>query len=235
MEVNRLERLIREMERFLMLYKFAIEELRTRIEILRQDFEFIHAYNPIEHVTSRIKSPESILQKAERKGIPLNLPAIRENIRDIAGLRIICPFVSDIYKVSDLLQKQSDLEVEECRDYIQHPKPSGYRSLHLLVQVPVATSNQIDRVWAEIQLRTIAMDFWACLEHKLNYKYNYQIPEPLLNELREAAETIAQLDARMEKINREANHIKAAQQRPGLPEFHVPQAFLKMFMEPDRQ
>ncbi|HOB08213.1 MAG TPA: GTP pyrophosphokinase family protein [Limnochordia bacterium] len=241
MDACQLERLKQEIIRFMMVYKFAIEELTTRIEILKQESEYLHGYNPIDHVTSRLKSPESILQKACRKGVPLSLPAIKENIRDIAGLRIICPFVSDIYKVGEMLRNHSDLEIAECKDYIQHPKPSGYRSLHLIVQVPVATSGRIEKVWAEIQMRTIAMDFWASLEHKLNYKYNYQIPEPLLNELREAAESIAVLDARMEKINREVNHFKASHKGESPLEelwinnqrFHVPKAFLNMLKEQD--
>lgn len=241
MDVRQLERLKQEIVRFMMMYKFAIEELRTKIEILQQEFHYIHDYNPIEHITSRVKSPESILQKAHRKGIPLSLPSIRENIRDIAGLRIVCAFVSDIYKVSEMLHNQSELVVAECKDYIKHPKPNGYRSLHLIVQVPVFMSDHTEKVWAEIQIRTIAMDFWASLEHKLNYKYNYQIPEPLLNELRAAAESIALLDEKMERINQEANHFKATlQSETELQElllnnqrYHLPADFLNMLLDSD--
>jgi putative GTP pyrophosphokinase len=241
MDVQQWERLKQEIVRFMMTYKFAVEELRTKIEILRQEFHYIHDHNPIEQITCRVKSPESILQKARRKGVPLSLPAIRENIRDIAGVRIICAFVSDIYRVSEMLQKQSDLHIAECKDYIQNPKPNGYRSLHLIVQLPVFMSDHTEKVWAEIQIRTIAMDFWASLEHKLNYKYNYQIPEPLLNELRAAAESIAALDAKMEKINRQANHFKATLQTDdALQElwlnnqrYHLPKEFLSMLLNLD--
>ena len=181
MDLQKLEALKQEIVRFMMTYKFAVDELTTKVEILKQEFQYMHDYNPIEHVTSRVKSPESILQKAVRKQVPLTLPSIRENIRDIAGLRIVCSFVSDIYKISEMLQKQACLSVAECKDYIKRPKPNGYRSLHLIVQVPVFMTEGIEKVWAEIQIRTIAMDFWASLEHKLNYKYNYEIRNRWMN------------------------------------------------------
>jgi len=209
MDLQHFEQLKRDLTRFMMMYKFALEELNTRIDILKQEFQYIHEYNPIEHITYRVKSPESIMQKVIRKQVPFTLESIRENIRDIAGMRIICSFVSDVYNIKEMLEKQSDLEIVECKDYIQHPKPNGYRSLHLIVKVPVFMSDYREKVWAEIQIRTITMDFWASIEHKLNYKYNYDIPQPLLDELKQAALAVAELDAKMEKINRDINNYKA--------------------------
>lgn len=123
-----------ELTRFLMCYKFALDEMNTKIDILRQEFQYVHEYNPIEHVKSRLKTPESILKKVYRKEFELSLPLIKENIRDIAGIRITCSFISDIYKISDMLQKQKDITVIECKDYIKNPKRNGYKSLHLIVQ-----------------------------------------------------------------------------------------------------
>lgn len=242
MDLQKLEALKQEIVRFMMTYKFAVDELTTKVEILKQEFQYMHDYNPIEHVTSRVKSPESILQKAVRKQVPLTLPSIRENIRDIAGLRIVCSFVSDIYKISEMLQKQAGLSVAECKDYIKRPKPNGYRSLHLIVQVPVFMTEGIEKVWAEIQIRTIAMDFWASLEHKLNYKYNYEIPQPLLDELCTAAEAVAQLDSRMERIHQEIDNFKANNHqtcedlhelRLNNHRFHLPRSFLNMLLAAD--
>lgn len=198
-----------EVTRFMMAYKFALDEIDTKIDILKQEFEYIHEYSPIEHVSSRLKTPESILNKVYRKKYPLTLSGIKENIRDIAGVRITCSFLSDIYKISDMLHRQKDLHVVEIKDYISHPKPNGYRSLHLLVQIPVFMSDREDHVYVEIQIRTIAMDFWASLEHKIFYKYNKEVPERLLKELKEAAESATALDKKMETIHQEVSDIKA--------------------------
>ncbi|NMB38095.1 MAG: GTP pyrophosphokinase family protein [Firmicutes bacterium] len=208
MDLKQISQLKTRAMRFFIMYKFAIDEVSTKIDILRQEFQYIYGYNPIERVTSRVKTPQSILNKVRRKGIEISLPSIKENVRDIAGIRIVCSFISDIYKIKDTLENQADLEVVECKDYIKNPKENGYRSLHLIVKVPVITSDREEKVYVEIQLRTIAMDFWANLEHKLYYKYNYEVPERLLNELKEAADLAAELDQKMEKINCEINHYK---------------------------
>ncbi len=210
MDLEQVSRLKIKAIEFLMLYKFAVDELNTKINILRQEFQYLHDYNPIEFVKSRVKSPQSILKKARRKKIEISLASIRENVRDIAGIRIVCSFISDIYTLKDMLVNQADLEIVECKDYIKDPKDNGYRSLHLIVTVPVYTSNKEERVYAEIQLRTIAMDFWASLEHKLYYKYNYEVPAKLLNELKLAADSVAELDYKMELINKEINEYKVA-------------------------
>lgn len=192
----------------MMAYKFAVDEMNTKINILKEEFQYIHDYNPIEHVKSRLKSPESIAKKVSRKNMELNLNSIKENLRDIAGIRITCSFISDIYKVSEMLQSQKDVTVVECRDYIKNPKPNGYRSLHLIVEIPIFMSDREERIPVEIQIRTIAMDFWASLEHKIFYKYNKDVPLSLLQELKDAATSATELDLKMERLNNEINIVK---------------------------
>lgn len=194
--------------RFGMLYKFALEEISTKVNILKEEFHLIHDYNPIEHVSTRVKSTESIIRKVRRKNLPLSLEAIRENIKDIAGIRIICSFVSDIYRISEMIRSQSDIEVIEVKDYIKNPKPNGYRSLHIVMTIPVFMSDRVEHVHVEMQIRTIAMDFWASLEHKIYYKYDKNIPEHLSSQLKEAADTVSELDCKMEHINKEINILK---------------------------
>ncbi|MGP4040172.1 GTP pyrophosphokinase [Gracilibacillus sp. D59] len=222
-----------EMVRFMMAYKFAVEEVSTKISILQQEFQQIHDYNPIEHVKSRVKSPESIFKKVQKKDLPLNLPVIREKIRDIAGIRINCSFVTDIYRVADMLTEQKDITLIEKKDYIKNPKPNGYKSLHLIVQIPIFMSDRVENVYAEIQIRTIAMDFWASLEHKIYYKYNKSIPKELRDDLTDAAETANELDERMERIHKEVNQLKEADHLHGNEEKPVifPPEFLSLLAE----
>ena len=198
----------KDLKRFLLSYRFGLEEVMTKINILRQDFQYIHDYNPIEHVKSRVKSPESILKKINRKDLDISIASIKESIRDIAGIRIVCSFISDIYTISEMIQSQKDLKIVECKDYIKNPKPNGYQSLHLILQIPVFMSDGVEEVYVEIQIRTIGMDFWASLEHKIFYKYNKDIPQKLIDELREAAIITAQLEKRMEILNNEIERIK---------------------------
>lgn len=193
---------------FLMIYKFAIDEVSTKINILNEEFKYIHDYNPIESISSRVKTSESILQKAKRKKCELSLGAVKENIKDIAGIRITCSFISDVYAVCEMLQKQKDIDVIECKDYIKHPKPNGYQSLHMIIKIPVFMSNSVEHTYVEIQIRTIAMDFWASLEHKIYYKFNAEIPEKFTRELKEAAISDLKLDKKMERIHKEVNAIK---------------------------
>ena len=198
----------KDLKRFLLSYRFGLEEVMTKINILRQDFQYIHDYNPIEHVKSRVKSPESILKKINRKDLDISIASIKESIRDIAGIRIVCSFISDIYTISEMIQSQKDLKIVECKDYIKNPKPNGYQSLHLILQIPVFMSDGVEEVYVEIQIRTVGMDFWASLEHKIFYKYNKDIPQKLIDELREAAIITAQLEKRMEILNNEIERIK---------------------------
>lgn len=203
-EINNLEEfhaLSGQLTRFLMEYKFGIDEVTTKISILQEEFAHLHDYNPIEHVLSRVKSPESIYSKMQRCGVSSDLDAIREQITDIAGVRVTCSFTSDVYRVFDLISGQSDLQVLQVEDYIAAPKPNGYRSLHALIEVPVHLSDRVVPVTVELQIRTVAMDFWASLEHKIYYKYRTQVPHELLRELKEAAETAASLDDQMERLH----------------------------------
>jgi len=197
-----------EIMRFGLRYKFALEEIGTKVRILQEEFRLIHDYNPIEHVSTRVKTAKSIINKAQRKNLPLRLDVIGEHIRDIAGIRIVCSFVSDIYRISEMILAQSDIEVVEVKDYIRNPKSNGYRSLHLILKIPVFMSDRMERVYVEMQIRTIAMDFWASLEHKIYYKYNKQVPAHLTRQLKEAADIVAELDRRMERLNEEINILK---------------------------
>ncbi len=202
--------------RFMMRYEFALKTIQTRIEILQQEFESVHEYNPIEHITHRLKSPESIQRKAHTRGCAMTFEAIEANVRDIAGLRITCSFLADIYRVASMLVQQSDIEVEQFKDYIEEPKPSGYRILHLILLVPVYLSNCVVRMPVEVQLRTIAMDFWASLEHKIYYKYRHDVPQRLRDGLQDAARDIKLLDQKMEAIHREMRDLKIADEMSGL-------------------
>lgn len=207
-ELESMKNLKDSLVRFMMTYKFALEEVNTKINILKQEFQYADDYNPIEHVASRVKSPESIINKAYRKGYDLTLSSIRENIRDIAGVRITCSFISDIYKISHMLQNQKDIKLIEAKDYVKDPKPNGYRSLHLIIQIPVFMSDRVNYVYVEVQIRTIAMEFWASLEHKIYYKYDGEIPVELKEELTEAAFSALKLDEKMENIHDQVNKIK---------------------------
>lgn len=207
-QMQKMKEVKQQITRFLMMYKFALQELETKIDILKEEFQLLHEYNPIEHTSSRLKSPKSIIEKIYRKQSELTLTSIREEIKDIAGLRINCSFISDIYRISDMLQNQSDLKLLAVKDYIKNPKPNGYQSLHLLIEVPVFISDRRENVCVEVQIRTIAMDFWASLEHKIYYKYKHAIPPHLLQELKEAADSAAALDKKMERLHNEIEEIK---------------------------
>ena len=207
-DLKELKKVKLELTRFMMSYKFALDELNTKIDILKQEFHYIHDYNPIEHVKSRLKTPESIIKKIYRKGYELSIPSIKENIKDIAGIRITCSFISDIYKLSDMLQNQKDIKLISYKDYIKNPKPNGYQSLHLILEIPVFMSDREENVYVEVQIRTIAMDFWASLEHKIYYKYNKDVPQKLLQELKEAADSVTKLDKKMKNIHEEIKRYK---------------------------
>lgn len=209
---NEITQLRAELTRFSMAYKFALDEITTKVNILQEEFRLTHESSPIEHVNTRVKSPESLFKKVAKQKVGLSLQEIKENIRDIAGIRIICSFVSDIYRVFDMIKRQTDIEIVEVKDYIKQPKPNGYQSLHVIMKVPVFMSDRMEKVYVEMQIRTIAMDFWASLEHKIYYKYNKQVPSYLTDELHEAAIAASQLDQKMERLNNEVNVLKAHNQ-----------------------
>lgn len=189
--------------RLVMEYSAGVNEVMTKIGILREEFVHLHRYNPIEHVSSRVKQPDSLIKKVISKGIDLSAESIRANITDIAGVRVTCSFIADTYRVLDALTKQDDVKVIEIKDYIKEPKPSGYKSLHAIIEIPVFLSTGPVPVVVEIQIRTIAMDFWASLEHKIFYKYDQEVPDRLISDLRDAARVAEQLDLRMQELHRE--------------------------------
>lgn len=182
-------------------YHAAIQEMRTRFRILDDDLELRLNRNPIHNIESRLKKPQSAFEKLERYGKPLTLQSLQENIMDIAGVRVICSYVDDVYKLVHMLKAQDDLEVVRVKDYIAHPKPNGYRSLHVIVKVPVYFMDEKDLVPVEVQFRTIAMDFWASLEHSLKYKSTREYPDmDVFGELKECADTIEDVELRMQRV-----------------------------------
>src|SRR5690554_5646941 len=204
-----------EFQKFLREYEFGMREVETKISILRDEFTHDHAYNPIEHVKSRLKTPDSIVEKIARRGIDdPDFDRIREEITDIAGVRVTCSFVADVYRLFDLLTQQDDVTVRIVKDYIANPKPNGYKSLHAIIEVPVFLSTGPIPVPVEVQFRTIAMDFWASLEHKIYYKFSNKVPDHLVASLSDAAEAAAELDSRMERLHREAHGVPRRQLDP---------------------
>ena len=191
-------------------YRCAIMEVETKFKVLNEQFSLEYDRNPIESIKTRVKSIDGITRKAQKKGIPLTIHSIEQNINDIAGVRVVCSFPEDIYLLADCLLRQDDIRLIEKKDYIKKPKPSGYRRLHLIVAVPIFLQDEKREMKVEVQLRTIAMDFWASLEHKVRYKKD--IPEEeaerLAEELTECAEISAQLDNRMQNIR---NRLVAAE------------------------
>lgn len=189
-------------------YLSAIKEIETKIDILSEDFRLKTGTSPIEHVSSRVKSPESIVEKMRRNNIfSLNVQDMENNILDIAGVRITCSFIDDIYKIVDILENSEDLEIVKAKDYIKNPKKSGYRSYHLIVKVPIHLTTGIEKVNVEIQIRTMAMDFWASLEHKIQYKYDGIIPNNIAKDLWDCSEMAFEMDKKMLELQREVEDI----------------------------
>ena len=182
-------------------YQAAISEMVTKLEILNTEFQQHHARNPIHHIDSRLKTVDSMYQKLVRRGLAMNLETAVESFQDIAGVRVICSYLQDIYTIQSLLLAMDDLNIIRIRNYIAHPKPNGYRSLHLVAEIPVYLSEGRVQVPVEIQIRTIAMDFWATLEHSLRYKSKEEVPSDISDELKLAAEDIASLDTKMQNIH----------------------------------
>ena len=186
---------------FLMMYQSAVKEVKTKFEILNDDLSVTYNRNPIEAIKSRIKTPESIISKMQRKGLDINMNSLMYYIEDVAGIRVICSFIDDIYEVANMLVSQDDIKLLSVKDYIKNPKPNGYRSYHMIVEVPVFFANHRQNMKVEVQLRTIAMDFWASLEHKMKYKKDIKGSDEIVKELKRCADNIAELDKRMQDIN----------------------------------
>ena len=196
-------------EEVMLIYQAALRQMETKLAVLNEEFRMVHKYNPIEHITSRVKKSESIAKKLRRHGYDVTLENMVKYCNDIAGVRVICSFTSDIYRIADMISNQSDIRVLAIKDYIASPKPSGYRGYHMIATIPVALSDRIVDTKAEIQIRTIAMDFWASLEHKIQYKFVGDAPEHITRELRECAEMVTALDERMLELNTEIQKYSA--------------------------
>ncbi len=194
-----------------LIHKFALQEIETKVNILNEEFQYIKEYNPIEHIKTRVKDRDSIRRKLKRKGYEPNIKNAARYVYDIAGLRIICSFKDDIFTVAKMIEKQDDIEVIKILDYVTHPKANGYQSYHMIVTIPVFLSTITERVTVEIQIRTSAMDFWASLEHKINYRYNNKAPQELLTRLSECAEISSELDDKMAGIKESIIAIKGSE------------------------
>lgn len=204
-EGSELEKTMKKFSARMQLYRGGIKEISTKLEILDEEFKSKFSYNPIHHIESRLKSMPSIVKKIKSKGLEVSIDSISENITDIAGIRVICNYIDDIYRVAEMLTAQDDVKLIRVRDYIKNPKPSGYKSLHLIVEVPVFLSTGPVPMPVEIQIRTIAMDFWASLEHKLKYKTNNAVDDDLRGRLKKCADEISVLDYEMQDIHNTIN------------------------------
>ena len=190
----------------ILIYTSALKEIGTKLEILNDEFQHVHQYNPIEHIKSRIKTSESIV-KLKKHGYESTIDNMINYINDIAGIRIICSFTTDIYRIAEMLERQSDIKIISIKDYIKRPKSSGYKSYHMIVSIPIYLSEKRVDAKVEIQIRTVAMDFWASLEHKINYKFDVNVPEYIKEELYACAKMVSELDAKMLSLNEEVKQL----------------------------
>ena len=205
LDSERFSEVFHNFQECMMMYSCAIREVRTKFEVLNDHLTVAYKRNPIEMIKSRVKKPDSIIHKLKRKGLEISTKSVMENLNDVAGIRVICSFVNDIYEVANMLTSQDDVTVLEVKNYIENPKPNGYRSYHMIIEVPVFFANKKQNVKVEVQLRTIAMDFWASLEHSMKYKKDIPNPEEIGEELKKCAELIAQTDLKMQAINQQIN------------------------------
>lgn len=189
-----------EFRQMMMMYSCAIKEIKTKLQVLNDELSIKRQRNPIEFIKTRVKQPDSIASKLRRKGYPVTVQSVFENLSDVAGVRVICAFIDDIYKVADMLTAQDDIELIKRKDYIKNPKMNGYRSLHLIIEVPVFFSDHKEQIRVEVQIRTIAMDFWASLEHRLKYKKDIDDAESIMYELRACADVINRTDYHMQSL-----------------------------------
>lgn len=189
--------------------RFGVNEIETKLNILNEEYQFFHSYNPIEHITTRIKAPREIVRKLQRQGHEPTLENAEKYVHDIGGVRIICSFTKDVYTIAQLLQNQSDIKVKQIKDYIKNPKPNGYRSYHMLVEIPVFLSDHVQPVTVEVQLRTTGMDLWASIEHKIYYKSDAAVPDSVLDRLKQCAQVLSILDSEMTSIKADIEkHVK---------------------------
>ncbi|EFM38127.1 RelA/SpoT domain protein [Peptostreptococcaceae bacterium AS15] len=192
-------------------YKSAIRTVRTKLEILNDELSLKNSRNPIEFVKSRLKKPASIAQKLRRRNLDISVKSIKENLYDIAGIRVVCSFADDIYGIADVLASQDDVEVVEIKDYIKKPKPNGYSSYHMIIKVPIYLHDVKELIPIELQIRTIAMDFWASLEHKMKYKKSMDEAPQIINRLKECADSISEIDKKMLEIRKNIENMNIIQ------------------------
>ena len=197
----------------MLIYNSALKEMGTKVEILNDEFQHVHQYNPIEYVKTRLKTPESIVKKLKRYGHEDSIQNMIEYCNDIAGIRIVCSFTSDIYRLAEMIGKQSDITVISIKDYIKNPKPSGYKSYHMIVTIPIFLSDRMVDTKVEIQIRTIAMDFWASLEHKIYYKFEGHAPSYISHDLQECSKIVSELDEKMLMLNEAILKAKEEQEK----------------------
>jgi putative GTP pyrophosphokinase len=202
-QIQKFEISPKDFKQLIMEYECAILEVKTKLDVLNNEFMSNELRNPIETIKARIKSPDSLYEKLERKGFEKSIDSIRNNIYDVAGVRVICPFIDDIYKVADMLSTQDDINIISRKDYIKNPKKNGYRSLHLVVEIPIFLSKEKKPVLVEVQIRTIAMNFWASLEHQIHYKKFSNSNVDSVKKLAECADTIYETDLKMLNIRRD--------------------------------
>lgn len=195
----------RQLRPHMLKYLGAIKEIEAIMDVLKEDFRMKYSYNPIEHVKSRLKTPASIVKKAMKNNLSLDIETILEEIKDIAGVRIICTFTDDIYRIVEIFKSNPEIKILTIKDYVTNPKPSGYASYHLIIQVPVFLTSGREYVTIELQIRTMAMDFWSCLEHKIKYKFEGDIPEEVKEDLRKSAKAVIDLDQKMLDLHKIVN------------------------------
>ncbi len=192
---------VNEWQNLMFLYRSAIREVRASLDTMNDEFQFIYQYNPIEYIKTRIKTPESIVKKLQRDGYESTIQNMVDYVNDIAGIRVVCSFTSDIYRLAEMVGRQKGFSILYVKDFIKHPKESGYRSYHMHISVPVQTSKGIVPTKVELQIRTIAMDFWASLEHKIYYKFEGDAPDYISEDLRSCSDIVADLDDKMLSLN----------------------------------
>lgn len=204
---ERIQVFISELKTFYLKYTAAMNETATKMEILNEDFKTRYNHSPIEHIETRIKEPESLIKKMLRNNIPFDLSMLENQIYDIAGVRVVCSFIQDIYAIIEMIQDNEEITIIKTKDYIKNPKPSGYRSFHMILKVPVYLTTGKEYVYVELQIRTMAMDFWASLEHRIKYKYDGIIPEDVQKELIQCAEIISQADKQMMHLHNKVKEV----------------------------
>lgn len=197
-----------EIDHLMLKYEFALEELITQLKISIKEFEFTNSYQPVEHIKTRIKTKESAIKKLETKGYEINIENLKKHVHDMVGIRIVCSFLPDVYDIVNIIEQSKNLRIKEKRDYIESPKKSGYSSYHIIVEVPIYLENDVEYIEAEIQIRTMAMDFWASLDHKLQYKFSDVIPEEVKKEMYDCSLAVKRLDNKMLGLHKIVNKYK---------------------------